>query len=195
MLPLGRALARAGITPNMVTFVGFAVVAVACWFIGTGQHLTAGLILTVGGFLDAVDGAVARGSGKATSFGAFFDSTLDRLSDASMLGAVVWFFVSSPEGSAIPDWSSPWGTSALAALLAGVALVSGFMTSYIRARAEGLGYECQVGIAERTERVVIVAAGLILGLLFPAVLILAVLSTFTAGQRFVHVWKQSASSR
>lgn len=193
-LPLGRGLAGAGITPNMVTFFGFAVVVTACVFIVRGSQLVAGLILTAGGLLDAVDGAVARGSGKITKFGAFFDSTLDRLSDALMVGAVAWFFATS-SGSAIPQWAASWATNELAAAAAGAALVFGFMTSYIRARAEGLGFSCEVGVAERTERVVLVAAGLILNLLFPAIIILALLSAFTAAHRFIHVRNQAAEPR
>ncbi|RCV51037.1 phosphatidylinositol phosphate synthase [Marinitenerispora sediminis] len=177
--PIGRGLARLGVTPNMVTLVGTAgVVVSALFFYPRGDLYVGTLVITVFVLFDMLDGAVARATGTTSKWGAFLDSTLDRLSDAAVFsGLLLWFMTEGDDP-----------------VLAGVALfcmVGGFGVSYIKARAEGLGVNCDVGVAERTERliVVLVAVGLH-GLGVPYVLagglwLLAVLSAVTIVQRLV----------
>ncbi|WP_067965547.1 phosphatidylinositol phosphate synthase [Nocardiopsis trehalosi] len=179
MLPVGRLLSRLGITPSMVTLAGAAgVVASALYFYPRGELYGGSVAVTVFVLFDMLDGAVARASGTATRWGAFLDSTLDRLSDAAVFsGLLLWFM----NGGHDP-------------VLAGVTLfclVGGFGVSYIKARAEGLGANCDVGIAERSERTIIVLVAVGLGGLgVPYVLeaglwILALLCAVTIVQRLV----------
>jgi CDP-diacylglycerol--glycerol-3-phosphate 3-phosphatidyltransferase len=180
LTPVGQALARTPVTPNAITITGTAgMVAGALWLFPTG-HLFAGTVVCTGFVLaDMLDGALARIKGTSGAWGAFLDSTLDRIADAAVFA-----------GLAI------WLTRTHQDVLAAVALyclVVGGLVSYAKARAEGLGASCDVGIAERTERLLIglVAAGLS-GLGVPFVLAiglwtLAALSTITFGQRVLAV--------
>jgi CDP-diacylglycerol--glycerol-3-phosphate 3-phosphatidyltransferase len=188
LTPVGRALARTPITPNAITITGTAgVSAGALWLFPIG-HLFAGTLVCTGFvFADMLDGVLARLKGTSGAFGAFLDSTLDRIGDAAVFaGLAIWLARTSQ------------GPLALAALYC---LVAGGLVSYARARAEGLGARCDVGIAERSERLVIalVAAGLT-GLGVPYVLAiglwaLAVLSTVTFGQRVAVVRRQIVTGR
>lgn len=177
--PLGRVLARVGVGPNWVTLAGAAgVVASALTFYPRGELLLGTVAVTFFVLFDMLDGAVARAHGDDSRWGAFLDSTLDRLSDAAIFsGLLLWF---AGDGRDQPM-----------ALLVLYCLISGFGVSYIKARAEGLGVGCDVGMAERTERliIVLVAVGLY-GMGVPYVLVgglwlLALLSTVTIGQRLV----------
>ncbi|MBB6000552.1 CDP-diacylglycerol--glycerol-3-phosphate 3-phosphatidyltransferase [Streptomonospora salina] len=179
LLPPGRLLARVGVTPTMVTLVGaFGVVAASLVFYPRGELFIGSVAVTAFVLLDMLDGAVARAADRTTRWGAFLDSTLDRLSDAAILSSLVlWFFGG--------------GDAPLLGYVTLFCLVSGFGISYIKARAEGLGANCDVGFAERTERLVIllVAVGLG-GLGVPYVLsaglwILAALSGITVVQRLI----------
>jgi CDP-diacylglycerol--glycerol-3-phosphate 3-phosphatidyltransferase len=172
-LPIGRGLARMGLTPNHVSLIGFALMMGSAGLIATGRPLAGGIGLWVAGIFDILDGSVARATGLKTKAGAFLDSTLDRLSDGLIFGALAWYAASNE------------------LLLILGCLIFAFMTSYIRARAEGLGFECRVGFIERPERVVIVGIGLVFGVLYWALGLLLVLSLLTVVQRFVHVWKQA----
>ncbi|MFE3457337.1 phosphatidylinositol phosphate synthase [Nocardiopsis aegyptia] len=142
--PLGRSLARIGLTPNIVTVIGaVGVVAGALYFYPRGELYAGSVVITVFALFDMLDGAVARAKGTASEFGAFLDSTLDRVADAAILAGLLWWFIG--------DGEDP--------LLAGLTLfclITGFMVSYIKARAEGLGVNCDVGMAERTERLIII---------------------------------------
>lgn len=197
MVPIGKALSRAGLSANAVTVLGFLVTLASACVIAVGHRITAGLVLVAGALFDALDGVVARATGTSSKRGAFLDSTLDRLSDAAIFTGLIWRFTLGPDASV---WAFTSGvelggealrTSQPGASLALGAMVLGFMVSYVRARAEGLGFECKVGIAERPERVVIVAAGLVFNLLVPALALLALASAVTLVQRFVHVWQQA----
>lgn len=179
LLPLGRLLARLGVTPSMVTLVGaLGVVASSLAFYPRGELFAGSVVVTAFVLLDMLDGAVARASDSTTRWGAFLDSTLDRLSDAAILSSLVlWFFGG--------------GDNPVLGYVSLFCLVSGFGISYIKARAEGLGANCDVGIAERSERLVIllVAVGLG-GLDVPYVLsvglwVLAALSGITVVQRLI----------
>ncbi|HLF69949.1 MAG TPA: CDP-alcohol phosphatidyltransferase family protein [Actinomycetota bacterium] len=173
-LPIGKGIAAVGLTPNAVTVIGSIVTLYAGWLISQGNYRTGGVMALVAGVFDSLDGAVARARG-GSQRGAFLDSTLDRVSDAVLFAAVIWASLDTPAPVA----------------LAMAAMVLGFMTSYIRARAEGLGLECRVGLAERAERVIILAIGLITGFVTQSLVILVILSSFTVIQRFVHVWRQA----
>ena len=177
--PIVNVLARLGVTPNALTFAGFAINVVAGVLIGLGQLLLGGIVMVVIAMpLDALDGSLARATGKQTKFGGFFDSVLDRFAEAALLVGLAAYFMQQGDD--------------LSALIAFVAMVGSFMVSYTRARAEGLGLECKVGLFSRLGRVILMAVGLILGLPVLMVWLLAVLSMATAIQRIVHVYRISS---
>jgi CDP-diacylglycerol---glycerol-3-phosphate 3-phosphatidyltransferase len=181
LTPVGEALARTPITPNALTITGtLGVSAGALALFPTGHLLAGTIVCTVFVFADMLDGALARVKGTSGAWGAFLDSTLDRVADASIFAGLA-------------AWAVLGGHNRMAAGLALFCLVTGALVSYAKARAEGLGVRCDVGIAERSERLVIglLAIGLT-GLGVPYVLpvglwILAVLSTVTLGQRVLAV--------
>ena len=188
LTPVGKALARTPVTPNAITLTGTAgVVAGALWLFPTG-HLFAGtMVCTAFVLADMLDGVLARVKGTSGAWGAFLDSTLDRVADAAVFAGLT-------------IWLARTGQRPLA-LVALFCLVAGGLVSYAKARAEGLGLRCDVGLAERTERLLIalVAAGLS-GLGVPFVLAiglwaLAVLSTITFGQRVLAVRAAAAPRR
>lgn len=183
LAPVGRALARTPITPNMITVIGaIGMTAGALTLFPTG-HLFAGTMVCTGFVVaDMLDGVLARLQGSTGKFGAFLDSTLDRVGDAAVFGGLAIWFVTG-------------GHDKVLAAVALFCLVAGLLVSYARARAEGLGIKADVGIAERTERLLIglVATGLS-GLGVPYVLpiglwTVAVLSAITFGQRVYAVRK------
>jgi CDP-diacylglycerol---glycerol-3-phosphate 3-phosphatidyltransferase len=189
LTPAGELLARTPVTPNALTVTGTVGVSAGALALFPTGHLFAGTLVCTGFvFADMLDGALARVKGTSGSFGAFLDSTLDRVADAAIFaGLVMWFVLR--------------GNDALLAGLALYCLVSGALVSYAKARAEGLGLRCDVGIAERTERLigVLVPTGLA-GLGVPFVLpiglwLLAAASTFTFGQRVMAVQQSATSSR
>jgi CDP-diacylglycerol--glycerol-3-phosphate 3-phosphatidyltransferase len=193
--PVGRAVGRTGISANDLTISGAVIMAVGTLMVANGRLIPGGAVVAVGGLLDLVDGAVAKATGTETPFGAFLDSTTDRLSDGLLFSGLAWYLVHRPPGSAamlgvVPGRLYP-STGLLLAL--GV-MVLGFLISYTRARAESMGYECNVGVAERGERVFVAAAGIVLNLIVPALAILFVVSGVTVGQRVVHVWRQARAS-
>jgi CDP-diacylglycerol--glycerol-3-phosphate 3-phosphatidyltransferase len=178
--PLARLLARTRVTPNALTWMGFIITAGAAALIVTGHMLAAGIVALVAGFFDTLDGALARLTGRVTRFGAVLDSTLDRLSEAVLLLALLAVFAREQQA----DWS----------LLTGIALLGSLMVSYIRARIEGLGVACKAGLFTRPERVIILALGLLLNrfsyALVAAVGLLALLSFITVIERLVYAWRQ-----
>jgi CDP-diacylglycerol--glycerol-3-phosphate 3-phosphatidyltransferase/CDP-diacylglycerol--inositol 3-phosphatidyltransferase len=191
--PLGNLLLRMGVSPNTVTFVGtLGVVAGAVVFFPQGQLLVGVLVITAFVFSDMLDGYMARTSGQVSKFGAFWDSTLDRIGDAAIFGALAMYYV----GPGDDDWF---------AALAIYCLSMGSVTSYARARAESLGMQAKVGIAERADRLVAIlvvtgAADLVnrLGVgkdalwAIPVTLgVLAVASTVTVVQRVLAVRDQA----
>ncbi len=183
LVPLGASLARAGVTPDLITVVGtVGAVAAAVGLLGTGWFLTGTFVITFFVLLDIVDGAVARAGGGGSTFGAVLDSSCDRIADAAIFGALAWYY-----GLRDQRWML------LAALLC---LVLGALTSYIRARAEAAGLTATVGIAERAERLIVVLVGTgLTGIGVPYVLAIALwllvaASAITVGQRFATVWRQ-----
>lgn len=185
--PLGQALVRAGVSPNAVTFVGTAgVVAASVLLVPRGHLLAATVVITLLCLLDVLDGSMARVRGSSTRFGALLDSTMDRIADGALFGSVVWWLLRTDQ--------------LLLAVLALVCLVGGQLVSYVKARAEGLGFECNVGIAERLERLVLIGiAGLLHGFGvswgLPVILwLLTILTVVTVIQRVVHVRRQEKAA-
>lgn len=186
--PLGRRLAGAGVSPNVITTIGTAgVVAGALVFYPQGWFFVGTLVITAFVLLDIVDGAVARAGGTASPFGGVLDSTGDRAADAAIFGALVWYFA---------EHGQRW--LLLAALLC---LVFGSITSYIRSRAEAAGFTATVGIAERAERLIAVLVGTALtGAPFNvpfiqaiALWLLVAASAITVAQRLTTVRQQSVA--
>lgn len=187
--PLGRAVARTGITANAVTLLGLALVSVGTVIFCTGRLIPGALVVGVGGILDMVDGAVAKVTHTASTFGAFLDSTTDRVSDGVLFSGVAWYLIEHPAGGI------RLGLAGSAILVLALAVLTlGFLTSYIKGRAEALGFECNVGLAERGERVFIMAVSVFFNVMVPALVLLFVLSAVTVVQRFVHVYLQAKKS-
>lgn len=183
MRPVGSALGRTGLTPNAITMLGLVIQGGAAALIIADRLLMAGLVTIVAGISDVLDGAVAKATGKTSKLGALVDSTADRVSDALFFLPVAWLYTVSG-GSAREE---PW-----VAAVALVGLVAAFLVSYVRARAESLGYACDVGIAERAERVVLMIIGLVFDVVLPAIVVLlATLSIVTVIQRLLHVRAQA----
>lgn len=174
--PLARLLARMKVTPNQVSAAGFVLNIGAAAFIIGGDLLSAGIVYIVAGSFDLMDGTLARVSDRATKFGAFFDSTLDRVSEGVVFAAITYRFAVD-------------GQDMLAAVVV-LALLGSLLVSYVRARAEGLGGKCKVGLLTRAERVVLLTVGLLFGVLSPIIIILALLTGVTVVQRIHYVAKQ-----
>jgi CDP-diacylglycerol--glycerol-3-phosphate 3-phosphatidyltransferase len=175
-MPVATALLRCRVTPNQVSLMGVVLTLVTAALIVDGQPLVAGILYILAASLDLLDGLLA-GLAKLTSrFGAFLDSTADRVSEGLVFAAIAYQFAS--QGQSVD------------AALAVLALLGSVLVSYTRARAEGLGLECKVGIMTRAERVLLIAFGLILGLLPEAVYLLVALTAFSAMQRIMHAFRQ-----
>ncbi len=180
--PAVRLLARTSITPNIITWFGLALAVGAAILITTGHLLVAGLVVLLAGFFDMLDGALARRTERVTRFGAVLDSTLDRLSEGVLLLGIMVLYAREAE--------------TIGVLLAGAALLASLSVSYVRARAEAMGFECQVGLFTREGRVIVLVVGLLLSQLFDYALIIALahivgFSSLTVGQRLVYVWRQT----
>ena len=188
--PLADALVARGVDPNSITTVGTACTVAAGMFFAFGHISIGGWVLAVAAAFDVLDGIVARRSGKATAFGAFYNSSLDRISDGAVLAGLTAFWASG-------------GTrhSLLMVIVCLCAIVGTFLTSYVRARAEGLGLDAKVGLIQRPERVVLLAAPQALfGLAFDGVVLkfivlaLTVTSWVTVVQRMVYVRRATMGS-
>jgi len=173
------------LTPNAISLTGFVLNLAAAVLLFKHWFFLSGLAFIIGSIMDTLDGRYSRMSGKGTPFGAFLDSTLDRLEEGIVLTAAGAYFASLHDQVAV------------AAVV--LAVLASLMVSYTRARAEALGVQCKVGLATRPVRVVILSAGLVFArgaslghfyLLAPAVYVLAVLSLFTVAQRIWHVRKE-----
>ncbi len=166
------------ISPNMITITG-TLFGFLCAFLVYFEHPALGAIaLLVAGFLDILDGALARTQGRVTQFGGFLDSVLDRYTDLTVTGAIMLVYVRHNE---------PY-----LALAAFIAVIGTALIPYARARAEAAAIQCKTGLLERPERIVLVLIGLFIPLLLNyVVIILAVLTHVTVVQRVVHVWKRS----
>lgn len=190
MKPVSGFLIRAGISPNAITTIGAGLVVVSAVAFGLGWIRIGGALLLLSGVLDTLDGQVARASGQVTRFGAFYDSTLDRVGDGATFIGIATFLLTDPEVR----------YPVAGAVLAMVAILSSLLVSYARARAEGLGLECKVGLVQRAERILLigvpatlVGAGPGATILLAVVALLAVGSTITVVQRFVYVRRITTS--
>ena len=174
---------RLGLSPNRITLLGLLIAGASAYLLSVGQFALGGAALLVAGVFDLLDGAVARATNRVTTYGAFLDSISDRVSEAvALLGLLVYYLARSSTSEAV---------------LVYVALASSLMVSYIRARAEGLGIECDVGVMTRPERVALLATGLIVGQWWlPATTVvlaaIAALALLTSVQRMLHVRKTLA---
>jgi CDP-diacylglycerol--glycerol-3-phosphate 3-phosphatidyltransferase len=187
--PVARLLLRLNVSPDAVTVVGtLGVVVAALWFFPRGELIVGVLVITAFVFSDLLDGTMARMSGRTSTWGAFLDSTLDRVGDSAIFGGLVLYFAYVAE-------------SEVFAALTLYCLVTGWLTSYTRARAESLGYQAKGGIAARADRLVavLVAAGFsdifdIPGLLEVVLWLLALASTVTVFQRILTVRRQARAT-
>ena len=181
--PIVTVLEKTHVTPNALTCIGLLITIVAAVLVAFKHPFAAGFVVLFAGLFDMLDGALARRTNRVTKFGGVLDSTLDRVSEAVVLIGIAVFYVNQ---------HSTWGVT-----LAGVAMMSSQLVSYIRAKAEAMNINCEIGLFTRPERVVILSLGLILSkfnyVLLIALAIIAVLSLFTAGQRLFFVWKKIKS--
>ena len=176
-------MTRTPLTPNAVTWFGFLLTVGAAVLVVNQQLIAAGLVVLLAGYFDILDGALARRTSRVTRFGAILDSTLDRLSEAVLLLGLLVLYSRS---QAVAE-----------SLLVGITLLGSLMVSYLRARIEAAGMECRVGLCTRTERVIVLALGLLLSsfdyVLVTALAVIAVFSFYTVGQRVFYAWRRTGA--
>lgn len=178
--PVGTNLQKVGVRADHLTAFGVLMSAAAAVAIANGALRGGLLLLALTAIPDVLDGAVAKASGTASKRGAFFDSTMDRVADALLLGGVAWYL----------DTTQPGRISILPMAVLGASL----LISYERAKAEALGYDARGGLMERAERLILLGLALLFdSLLIPALWVMLALTLFTAGQRFVKVWRQASA--
>jgi CDP-diacylglycerol--glycerol-3-phosphate 3-phosphatidyltransferase len=164
------------VNPNLLTFSGFILNAGAALLLATGYTKGGGFAILGAGLCDLMDGAMARNQGRATPFGAFFDSVMDRYSDLIVLLGILLYYTRR-------------GSTGMV-VLTSVVLIGTALVPYVRARAEGVIEKCAVGLLERAERIVLLAVGALFDVMVPILWILAVLTHFTVVQRIHYTWKQ-----
>jgi len=172
-LPIINFFSRINISPNLLTISGLLITVVASYFIYIQSFFVGAVLLTIGSLFDVMDGYLARKKGLSSKFGAFLDSVVDRLSDFLPLMALIFVFKEN---------------NVILFLILSVIIFS-FLTSYTRARAEGLGLDCRVGIFERPERLIILIVSLFLNVIEIGIVILFIGSLITFMQRVYHVYK------
>ena len=193
--PIGNLFARLGVHPNILSISGLVLSIVAAMVYSMGYFLWGGFVLIFAGTCDVLDGLLARQTGKVSRFGAFFDSTLDRFSEVFIFMGLAWYF----SGGATP-FNGLLGPTAraqspLVVVFIIMAIAGSFMVSYTRARAEGLGVDCKVGLMQRPERITFLILGSLLGgipvvgiiIMKITLIILAILTNITALQRMIYV--------
>jgi CDP-diacylglycerol---glycerol-3-phosphate 3-phosphatidyltransferase len=177
--PVIKFISKTPLTPNGVTTIGFMITVVSGALAFTNHLLAAGIVVLVAGAFDMLDGALARTTKRVTKWGAILDSTLDRVSEALVLLGLLAVFV---RGGQLAE-----------SMLTGFALLGSFLTSYTRARMEGLGTECKAGLFTRPERVIAIAAGLIFSgisyVLLIALIIVTFFSWYTTVERMIYAWR------
>jgi len=180
--PVGVSLRRTGITADHLTALGALMSVAAAVAIGLGYLALGFALVLLTAVPDVLDGAVAKASGSASPRGAFFDSVMDRVSDAFLLGGVAWYLAS--------EYGGYWPLLPMAVLAASM------LISYERAKAEALGFDARGGLMERAERLVALAIGLLFStLLIPMLFLMLALTVLTAVQRFMKVWRQASVDR
>jgi len=177
LVPLLRVF---GLTPNMLTMIGLTITAASAILIAAGHFIAGGVVLIFAALFDILDGAVARVTGKVYRYGAFLDSTTDRYAEGFTYIALLYYYVANGHHTVEP-------------LLVIAALNGSLLVSYVRARAQSLGFVCDGGLLARPERVVLTVIGLLFSstLLLPVLWVLALLTNLTAVQRIWFVWRQS----
>ncbi|MGZ9224492.1 MAG: CDP-alcohol phosphatidyltransferase family protein [Anaerolineales bacterium] len=175
--PLGRFFNSLGLTPNTMTMLGLVGNSIGAYYLARGEMLTGGILVLLMTPIDALDGTMARLRGESSDFGAFVDSVTDRYSELIIYGGLLYYFLSLGE---------PLGGLLVFGAAAGSVLVS-----YVKARAEGLGYEAKVGLLTRVERYLVLAPSLVLNQLFIGLAIIALFANITALQRIWYVRRQA----
>lgn len=173
--PVAHLIGRMGVSPNVVTLTGVVLNLGVAWILAQGYMRVGGLLVPLVALFDALDGALARLTAKRSRFGAFLDSTMDRFSEAILYLGLLFYYTRHGARQEI--------------LLIYATIVGSLMVSYARARAEGLGLDCKVGLLTRLERVVVLTIALVLDQVSIALWVLAILTNFTALQRMYHVWR------
>lgn len=181
--PVGRIVGKTGVQPNALTIFGFLINFGVAWLISQGHFVFGGALILVAGMFDLLDGAVARMTGKVTKFGALLDSTLDRYSEAVILFGLLWYYV----------WQQDAATEVV---LIFTTIIGSLLVSYVRARAEGLHLDAEVGIFRRTLRITVLSLGLMLSaipdcretVMLWTLWILAIGTNWTAVHRLIYVW-------
>jgi CDP-diacylglycerol--glycerol-3-phosphate 3-phosphatidyltransferase len=179
--PIVGVLSRAGVTPNQLSLLGFAGNVGAAVLAARGEFLAAGIVMIAASALDLLDGALARATGRASAFGAVFDATLDRLSEAAVLGGLAFYYAERGETEEV--------------ILAFAALAGSVAVSYVRAQAKANGLELREGLFTRAERVLLLGGGVIIHQVRIALWILAVMANATALQRLYAVWDRLGRHR
>jgi CDP-diacylglycerol--glycerol-3-phosphate 3-phosphatidyltransferase len=174
---LARVVGGWGISPNSLTLLGYVLHLPVMYMLATGRLRLGGALFLAASAFDALDGSVAREMGQTSTFGAFLDSVVDRFSEGTVLFGLLLYYLN--------------GGARLEPALIYVAMFGSLLVSYTRARAEGVGITCKEGLFTRFERVILLAAGLILGLTRPVLWALAIFTVFTALQRIVYVWRRA----
>ena len=183
-LPVARCMERVGLTPNLVTLIGLLIAVGGAALVAVGEWWMGGIVVLFGGVFDMFDGALARMTGRASKFGALLDSVVDRVSEAVALFGILAYYLASDND--------------VGAALAYAAIIGSLMVSYMRARSEGLGIDCKVGVMTRPERVAAIGFGLIaahwLPVVMPVVLgTIGALAAVTAVHRLIHTARAISS--
>lgn len=179
MKPIGNGLRRTGLTPDHLTVAGLVIAVGAAILIGQGRLIGGFALVILAALPDLLDGALAKASEASSQRGAFFDSVIDRVTDATLFAGVAWYLVSveSPHMFMLPF-----------AIMAASSIIS-----YQRAKAESLGLDGKGGLMERAERIILLCIGLLFSsILVPILWLMLVLTVITAVQRFVKIWRQAA---
>jgi phosphatidylglycerophosphate synthase len=174
--PLTPLIKKISISPNVLTITGFFITILAGVCIPFNLFL-GGILILVGGLFDMLDGIVARVNHKKTDFGALLDSTLDRYSDSIIFISIAWYFFEN--------------NNLIGVIFTITSLVGAFLISYVRARADGIGIKCNVGLMERPERIVLIAVGCLLNWLLIIIIFLSIFSHITAIQRISYVYRET----
>ncbi|MFC1984777.1 CDP-alcohol phosphatidyltransferase family protein [Chloroflexota bacterium] len=181
--PVVILLANTNLAPNTISWLGFLISVGAAALIITEHLFAAGFVVLIAGFFDILDGALARSTNRVTQFGSILDSTLDRLAEAILLLSILILYAREQSVAGI--------------LIVGLAMLGSLLVSYIRAKSEALGLECQVGLFTRAERVIVLALGLLLSqinyALIIALAVIVVFSFISVGQRLLYAWQQTKS--
>ena len=182
--PVGRLVGKTRVHPNTLTIFGFLLNFGVAWLLSQGYFLHGGLLILAAGVFDLLDGAVARVMGKVTKFGALLDSTLDRYSEAVILFGLLWYYTWQPDAYT-------------EVILIFTTIIGSLLVSYVRARAEGLNLDAEVGILRRTLRITTLSLGLLLSPINPdlallvTLWVLAIGTNLTAAHRLIYVWSKT----